>query len=63
MNATPASVERVQKCVFNIEIYRFLKIGQLPHSPLPTYCGVTMCCALILYNWFCELVYLWCVSS
>ena len=25
MNATPASVERVQKYVFNFEIYRFVK--------------------------------------
>ena len=34
MIATPASVERVEKCVFNFEIYRFLKKGQFtPFSP------------------------------
>ena len=35
MIATPASVERVQKCAFNFEIYRFLKKAtNLPHLPL-----------------------------
>ena len=35
MIATPASVERVEKCVFNFEIYCFLKnAANLPHSPL-----------------------------
>ena len=35
MNATPASVERVQKYVFNFEIYRFMKKAvNLPHPPL-----------------------------
>ena len=37
MNATPASVERVQKYVFNFEIYRFVKkSGQFTPSS-PTY--------------------------
>ena len=32
--ATPASAERVQKCVFNFEIYCFLKkTTNLPHLP------------------------------
>ena len=32
MIATPVSAERVQKCVFNFEIYRFLKkTANLPH--------------------------------
>ena len=31
MIATPASAERVEKYVFNFEIYRFLKSGNLPH--------------------------------
>ena len=36
MNVPPASVERVQKCVVNFEIYRFLKkAANLPHPPLP----------------------------
>ena len=31
----PASVERVQKYVFNFEIYRFVKkTANLPHPPL-----------------------------
>ena len=35
MNVPPASVERVQKCVVNFEIYRFLKkAANLPHPPL-----------------------------
>ena len=35
MNATPASVERVQKYVFNFEIYCFMKrAANLPHPPL-----------------------------
>ena len=35
MNATPASVERVQKYVFNFEIYCFMKRAvNLPHPPL-----------------------------
>ena len=34
MNVTPASVERVQKCVFNFEIYTFLKKKSFtPFSP------------------------------
>ena len=37
MNVPPVSVERVQKCVVNFEIYRFLKkAANLPHPPLPT---------------------------
>ena len=36
MNVTPASVERVQKCVLNFEIYSFLK-KKLIHPILP-YC-------------------------
>ena len=40
MNVPPASVERVQKCVVNFEIYRFLKkAANLPHPPL--YCKKT----------------------
>ena len=36
MNDTPASGERVQKYVFNLEIYRFAKkAAKLPHPPLP----------------------------
>ena len=36
MNDTPASGERVQKYVFNFEIYRFAKkAAKLPHPPLP----------------------------
>ena len=36
MNVPPASVERVQKCLVNFEIYRFLKkTANLPHPPLP----------------------------
>ena len=36
MNVPPVSVERVQKCVVNFEIYRFLKkAANLPHPPLP----------------------------
>ena len=36
MIATPARVEKVQKCAFNFEIYRFLKkAANLPHPPLP----------------------------
>ena len=35
MNATPASIERVKKYVFNFEIYRFVKkAANLPHPPL-----------------------------
>ena len=35
MNVPPVSVERVQKCVINFEIYRFLKkAANLPHPPL-----------------------------
>ena len=35
MNVPPVSVERVQKCVVNFEIYRFLKkTANLPHPPL-----------------------------
>ena len=35
MNDTPASGERVQKYVFNFEIYRFAKkAAKLPHPPL-----------------------------
>ena len=35
MNVPPVSVERVQKCVVNLEIYRFLKkAANLPHPPL-----------------------------
>ena len=35
MNVRPVSVERVQKCVVNFEIYRFLKkAANLPHPPL-----------------------------
>ena len=35
MNVQPVSVERVQKCVVNFEIYRFLKkAANLPHPPL-----------------------------
>ena len=34
MNATPASVERKQKCGVHFEIYRFLKKAvNLPHYP------------------------------
>ena len=37
MIATPASVERVEKCVFNFETYRFLKkTANLLHPALPT---------------------------
>ena len=37
MNTTPASVEKMQKCVVNFKLYRFLKkAAKLPHSPLPT---------------------------
>ena len=37
MNVPPVSVERVQKCVVNFEIYRFLKkSGQFTPSS-PTY--------------------------
>ena len=36
MNDTPAIGERVQKYVFNFEIYRFAKkAAKLPHPPLP----------------------------
>ena len=39
MNVPPASVERVQKCVVNFEIYRFLKkAANLPHPPLLMLC-------------------------
>ena len=35
MNVPPVSIERVQKCVVNFEIYRFLKkAANLPHPPL-----------------------------
>ena len=36
MNVTPGSVERVQKCVFNFEIFSLLKKEEVnsPHSPL-----------------------------
>ena len=35
MNDTPASGERVQKYVFNFEIYRLAKkAAKLPHPPL-----------------------------
>ena len=35
MNVPPVSVERVQKCVVNFEIYRYLKkAANLPHPPL-----------------------------
>ena len=35
MNATPASVKRVQKYVFNFEKYRFVKkAANIPHPPL-----------------------------
>ena len=35
MNVPPVSVERVQKCVVNFEIHRFLKkAANLPHPPL-----------------------------
>ena len=35
MNGTPASGERVQKYVFNFEIYRLAKkAAKLPHPPL-----------------------------
>ena len=38
MNVPPVSVERVQKCVVNFEIYRFLKkAANLPHPPLLTF--------------------------
>ena len=38
MNVPPVSVERVQKCVVNFEIYRFLKkAANLPHPPLCTW--------------------------
>ena len=37
MNVTPASVERVQKCVFNFEIYSFLKKKVNSHH-FPLYC-------------------------
>ena len=34
MNVPPVSVEGVQKCVVNFEIYRFLKkAANLPHPP------------------------------
>ena len=40
MNDTPASGERVQKYVFNFEIYRFAKkAAKLPHPPLPQVTG------------------------
>ena len=39
MNEPPVSVERVQKCVVNFEIYRFLKkAANLPHPPLRIDC-------------------------
>ena len=39
MIATPVSAERVQKCVFNFEIYRFLKkTANLSHPLLPKHC-------------------------
>ena len=35
MNVPPVSVERVQKCAVNFDIYRFLKkAANLPHPPL-----------------------------
>ena len=35
MNVPPVSVESVQKCAVNFEIYRFLKkAANLPHPPL-----------------------------
>ena len=38
MNATSASVERVPKCVFNSEIYRFLKKRPTyPSNPILPY--------------------------
>ena len=38
MNDTPASGERVQKYVFDFEIYRFAKkAAKLPHPPLPDF--------------------------
>ena len=41
MNVPPGSVERVQKCVVNFEIYRFLKkAANLPHPPLLTAGGL-----------------------
>ena len=41
MNVPPVSVERVQKCVVNFEIYRFLKkAANLPHPPLRSAAGV-----------------------
>ena len=45
MIATPASAERVQKCAFNFEIFRFIKNGQFtPSSPTKKkkYLGVTV---------------------
>ena len=43
MNAPPVSVERVQKCVVNFEIYCFLKkAANLPHSPYHFLCFVTI---------------------
>ena len=42
MNVPPVSVERVQKCVVNFEIYRFLKkAANLPHPPLLTHFGTS----------------------
>ena len=41
MNVPPVSVERVQKCVVNFEIYRFLKkAANLPHPPLLALMGI-----------------------
>ena len=46
MNDTPASGERVQKFVFNFEIYRFArKAAKLPHPPLRF---VNACLAFLL---------------
>ena len=43
MNVPPVSVERVQKCVVNFEVYRFLKkAANLPHPPLPLEVVVVM---------------------
>ena len=40
MNVPPVSVERVQKCVVNFEIYRYLKkAANLPHPPLDSGTG------------------------
>ena len=56
MNDTPASGERVQKYVFNLEIYRFAKkAAKLPHPPLRSIQGIVS--SLKVPSYYNELFY------